>query len=829
MMRRPAAAAALLLLCSAVVPALSSAALAADGAPPAPAPPPIQVRVQLDPDGAGIDRLTRLGLDVDGVFDGWARVYVTAEELAKLQKLGFSTTVVRDDMPAKAEEARRLAAARAELAPDPDAPRAIRGTIPASYHTYTTLTADLQQIAADHPDIVRLVSIGQTVQGRELWMVKLTDQPDVEENEPEFSYISSMHGDEVVGKEMLYHLLDYMTDGYGTDPRVTNLIDSTEIWIMPSMNPDGTELGTRWNANGTDLNRDFPDQFVDPVNTPAGREPETAAVMNWKADRTIDLSSNFHGGALVANYPWDSNPQGTSTFSPTPVPDHPLFVSLARTYADNNVPMSQQNGGSFQNGITNGADWYAINGGMQDWSFIWYGGHEVLMELSLSKWPSASTLPGYWDDNLESMLAYMERVHEGVRGVVTDIDTGLPVRATVQVDASPWVDYADPDLGDYHRLLPAGTYTLTVTAPSYETKVIPNVVVATGAPATVVDVQLGPEPVNLQPAAERLIGEEALDPGDVADLAVTLQNLGRGATGVSATLMPTGWNATVTRADATYPDIPLGASAESDAPHFEVAVDPATPSGRKLGFALAWQSDQGAAMSAPFFLELGEAAQQLSNATDVPKTISAFAGAIAVSEMTISPAEGISNITDIKVSVNIPHTYIGDLTIELTSPEGTTVVLHANTGGSADDIVGTYGVDLTPAQPLSAFFGEDSTGTWTLTVTDDYFNDGGSIEAWSLDIQGRPADTSTPELRFRSFDSADGKVQATWWEYPGLTSYRVYRATDPSLAANFLDITASDPNPSDTFFEDAGEEPVVYYLVTGVGPNGEGPKGHFGE
>ena len=74
---------------------------------------------------------------------------------------------------------------------------------------------------------------------------------------------------------------------------------------MPSMNPDGFELGQRYNANGVDLNRDFPDQFNDPDNSTGGRQPETRAVMDWSAEHNFVLSANMHSGALVANYPFD--------------------------------------------------------------------------------------------------------------------------------------------------------------------------------------------------------------------------------------------------------------------------------------------------------------------------------------------------------------------------------------------------------------------------------------------------------------------------------------------------------------------------------------------
>ena len=63
----------------------------------------------------------------------------------------------------------------------------------------------------------------------------------------------------------------------------------------------------------------------------------------------------------------------------------------------------------------------------------------------------------------------------------------------------------------------------------------------------------------------------------------------------------------------------------------------------------------------------------------------------------------------------------------------------------------------------------------------------------------------------------------------GCNSYRVYRATDPSSAGAFVDVTAEDGNHADTRFLDTTAEPLAFYLVTGVGPNGEGPKGHFGD
>ncbi len=366
------------------------------------------------------------------------------------------------------------------------------------YPTFEQLTAFLQRMAIDYPDLCRIESIGQSVQGRELWFLKITDNPDLEEDEPEFKYLSTMHGNEIVGVPLMLNLIGLLLEDYGSDDRITDIVDGTEIWIMPLMNPDGYSRNprSRTNANGFDLNREFPDRVDDPVNSPEGRPEEVQAVMNFGFNHSSILSANFHGGALLVNYPYDSDfsvGEGVPSIPPQPgwfSPDDGLFQYISRLYSMNNPPMF--NSPFFEDGITNGISWFSVYGGMQDWNYEWLGCNEVLIELSNPFQPSSSTLPQFWEENRESMLSYMEQVHIGVRGLVTDSRTSQPLPATVVVEGRDHEVFTDPDVGDYHRMLLPGIHTLTYSAEGYRPKTVQNVVVEEGD-ATRVDVELDRE------------------------------------------------------------------------------------------------------------------------------------------------------------------------------------------------------------------------------------------------------------------------------------------------------------------------------------------------
>ena len=381
---------------------------------------------------------------------------------------------------------------------------------PSGYPTNAQIGTTLLTMQNTYPAIAERVSLGTSVQGRDLWAIHISDNVGVDEDEPEVSYISTMHGDEVVGLEMTLMLADWLTSNYGSVQRATDMVDELDIWLVPTMNPDGYELIQRYNANGVDLNRNFPDWYDDPVNTPAGRAKEVGLIMTWRSARSFTLSANLHGGALLANYPFDNNPAGASVYSACP--DDDLFIDISLEYSEDNAPMYASP--TFPQGITNGADWYAVSGGMQDWNYFWLGCNEITIELGNTKTPSHSTIPTYWSQNQESMISYLERAWDGVRGIVTDSTNGNPVFATITVTGRDHAVFTDPDVGDYHRMLLDGTYEVTFEADGYETLVAPSVVVSNAAKAaTRLDVQM--DPTGSVSAAEVVFpnGGEALPSG----------------------------------------------------------------------------------------------------------------------------------------------------------------------------------------------------------------------------------------------------------------------------------------------------------------------------
>ncbi|KRY47439.1 Carboxypeptidase -like protein, partial [Trichinella britovi] len=357
------------------------------------------------------------------------------------------------------------------------------------HHHYDDLVQWMHRFSIKFPKITHLYSIGQSVEGRELLVMAISDFPKIHEpGEPEFKYIGNMHGNEVVGRECLLYLIHVLCENYGENSFITHLIDNTRIHIMPSMNPDGYENAVeanchpgdimdytgRNNSNNVDLNRNFPCRFPHLCQDAAPMQPEVKAVINWSHRIPFVLSANLHGGSTIVNYPYDDNVNNIS--QDTPAPDAAVFKTIGYSYAraHPNMWMSgyrcgfQGYGQYMPDGLINGAVWYPLSGGMQDWNYLHTNNFELTIEMNCYKYPFASTLQNYWNDHKYSLLLFINEVHSSLSGFVVD-SSGSPLSGvTIFVQGIEHNVTSNKD-GDYWRLLtPGKTYEVAAMHPDYK-------------------------------------------------------------------------------------------------------------------------------------------------------------------------------------------------------------------------------------------------------------------------------------------------------------------------------------------------------------------------
>jgi len=363
------------------------------------------------------------------------------------------------------------------------------------YPTYDAYLDMMNQFVIDYPELCELVNIGQSVDGRELLCIHINNNLVEDQDEPEFLYTSSMHGDEITGYVLMLRLIDYLLENYGNDDMVTNLVDNLDIWINPLANPDGTYAGgnntvsgaTRSNANFVDLNRNYPDP--EDGDHPDGNawQTETIHFMDFAEAHDFVMSANFHGGAEVLNYPWDTWYKRHA--------DTDWWIYVCRQYADTvhaHSPSGYLN--DLDNGITNGYDWYSISGGRQDYMNYFHHCREVTIEISSSKTPPAGQLPDFWEYNYRSFLNYMEQTLFGLRGIITDASNSNPIEAKVFIndhdEDESWVFSSLPE-GNYHRPIAEGSYSITFSHFGYFPETVDNVAIINDA-IELLDVELQP-------------------------------------------------------------------------------------------------------------------------------------------------------------------------------------------------------------------------------------------------------------------------------------------------------------------------------------------------
>jgi murein tripeptide amidase MpaA len=230
------------------------------GAEPRPTPvdgPAAQYQVFGPKTWADGNAVAKTGASVDFVEHGRLNISATPAEVRKIEALGFRVEAVQAPPRTEAEDVGTL-----------DFPPA-----DSAYHNYAEMTAVMNQVVSDHPSIARKVVIGRSYEGREIIAVKISDNVATDEAEPEVLYNAQQHAREHLTQEMAIYLANLFTDSYGSDSRVTNVVNSRELWIVPTVNPDGSEYDIAtgsyrmWRKNrqpnagssavGTDLNRNW--------------------------------------------------------------------------------------------------------------------------------------------------------------------------------------------------------------------------------------------------------------------------------------------------------------------------------------------------------------------------------------------------------------------------------------------------------------------------------------------------------------------------------------------------------------------------------------------
>lgn len=336
-----------------------------------------------------------------------------------------------------------------------------------SYPNYSGYEKMMYDFAYDHPDKCEIITLGTLPSERKLLVAHINNGSG--EGKPKFLYASTIHGDETTGWMLLLRLIDYILENPEM-PEVQNILNNIDLYICPNMNPDGTyhdgnntvNGSTRYNAQDIDLNRNYPDPHQGPH--PDGKQyaEETEWMMALAEQKHFTMAAIFLGGAEVVNYPWDN----TYTLHA----DDAWFQMISHEYADLTHEVKDNYMTDYNNGITNGAQWYMIAGGFQDYLCGYTQCRAISINCSKTKLPPASQLPGFWNYNKNSLFALMNQCLYGIHGKVIDAENNQPIEgATIRLlghddQYSTVSTYSD---GFFHRPVKGGTYTLKITKRGY--------------------------------------------------------------------------------------------------------------------------------------------------------------------------------------------------------------------------------------------------------------------------------------------------------------------------------------------------------------------------
>ncbi len=412
----------------------------------------MEIRIEIkNPSQAKL--LTSLHLNGDIYPAGYALFYVIPSELDKIRELGLDFQITKADLNDYYKDFWK----------NRDA-----------YHSADEIYQIMNSLALGYPAICSKHLFGTSVEGRELAALKISDNVNIDEAEPELMFDGGIHGDEIGGAENLIRFARQLCESYGTDSVITDLINNREIWIYVMVNPDGRVNMSRYNSFGIDLNRDWGYMWDEWGGSPGYfSQVETRAIRSCMDQNQFVTEIAYHSGTEFLSYPW--------SYRPDACPDYFQMDHLAQIYSSVSGYANLAYGQGY-------SGMYAINGSSKDSHYGIMGSIGWTIEISDNKQPPASQIQQYYDYNYPAMIAIIENAGYGISGTVTDAVTGAAIPAIIFVN-DYFPSYTDPEIGDYHKYILQGNYVVTAVANGYE-PLSQNVSVPDNTSNTILNFQL---------------------------------------------------------------------------------------------------------------------------------------------------------------------------------------------------------------------------------------------------------------------------------------------------------------------------------------------------
>jgi hypothetical protein len=372
-----------------------------------------QVRVYSDTEET-LSILQTSGLDIDHSYQQpgeWIEFVIPESKIPQLISTQLSYTIIHEDLE-------RFYASR--LDSDYESRDFDLGSM-GGYYTFAEIEEHLDELYADYPELItEKVSLGQTLEGRDIWMVKVSDNPELNEDEPEMLYTGLHHAREPMSYMNLFYFMNWLTENYGIDPEATTLVNSRELYFIPAVNPDGLVYNQQIASNGggmqrknrretcsstpdgIDLNRNYsymwgydnsgssPDGCSETYRgTAPFSELETQAVQNFVEAHDFKIALNYHSYGNLFIRPFGYDPDLS-----LPEEDFEIFIEYGEA-------MTQYNGYLFGTGIETVG--YTVNGEACDWMYGEHGIYAYTPEVGNNSdgfWPATSRIVPLAEENL---------------------------------------------------------------------------------------------------------------------------------------------------------------------------------------------------------------------------------------------------------------------------------------------------------------------------------------------------------------------------------------------------------------------------------------------